>query len=193
MTEQGSVRKFSEYNTGVLHNFEWSLRKERWATRLPFWDGVYGPAFPDYVMVEIIEDQTRQKLGLDKRFTNARGRQLHVDEKLRWGDWRDVALEFWSDVERQDPGWVCNRTLKNDHFVYAVAGLGVAYFWPRVELQAAWAINGANWRDNFKTIEGVNVRHRSQCCCVSVDVLVATVPSMRTYRFEPFDDSEYPG
>lgn len=129
------------------------------AEDLPIWNEVYRKAFPTMrAMINHREDGDHQRAGIDRSIILENSKQILIDEKVRGRNkktglvYKDIALEYISDREREVPGWCC-KPLLCDYIAYAIAPLGKCYLLPVQQLQNAWAEYGNNWiRDYFKII-----------------------------------------
>lgn len=131
---------------GLIHNFKKSLIMSHEAEDLPLWEEVYQQAFPTMVtMTNHRKDGQHQRNGVDRSVILENAKQIWVDEKLRWTEYDDIALEYLSDEARNVPGWVC-KPLLADYIAYAIAPLGKCYLLPVVQLQSAWQQHGEDWK-----------------------------------------------
>lgn len=78
-----------------------------------------------------------------------------VDEKIRLRNFPDVLLEEWSDRDRQIPGWIL-KPLLCDFILYVNVPGGRAYLLPTLQLQAAWARSGEEWKRTRDSIPAHN-------------------------------------
>lgn len=144
------------------HNFQDSLAFSHAAEDLPFWAEVYREAFPTMrVMVNHRQDGAHQRMGIDRSIILESSKQIRIDEKVRGRNkktgrvYTDIALEYWSDEEREVPGWVC-KPLLCDYIAYAIAPLGVCYLLPVEPLQSAWRRNSEQWLAENHSIKAEN-------------------------------------
>lgn len=146
----------------VYHDFSESLAFSHAAEDMPFWREVYEKAFPDMVaMINHRRDGVHQRNGIDRSLILSSSKQILVDEKVRGRNkktgkvYDDVLLEYISDDNRNEPGWVCKKLLC-DYIAYAIAPLGKCYLLPVIQLQAAWSKNRDRWIEEAST--GTNGR-----------------------------------
>ena len=161
------------------HNFEKSLKMSHEAEDLPFWGEVYRKAFPGMVaMVNHREDGEWQRAGIDRSLILKNSKQILIDEKVRGRNkltgkvYTDIALEYWSDEERQSPGWVC-KPLRADYIAYAIAPIGKCYLLPVIQLQIAWNENSSEWIENYRRIKARNKYNGNVWTTISVPVPVS--------------------
>jgi len=142
------------------HNFNESLAVSHAAEDLPFWEEVYRKAFPKMsAMISHRQDGFHQRQGIDRSVILSNSKQIRIDEKVRGRNkktgrvYDDIILEFMSDEERQEAGWVC-KPLLADYIAYAIAPLGKCYILPVEQLQTAWQINGGRWKEEGYADQG---------------------------------------
>jgi hypothetical protein len=103
------------------------------------------------------------------------GRLLSVDAKVRSSDWRsthpkedDLALETWSVVERQRPGWTRDVEKQTDYILWLWQDTGRFCLVPFTLLCAVFADQWQAWCEKFRvstqfTPDG---QYHSQCVFV---------------------------
>ena len=185
----------------MVHQFDKSLAFSHAAEDLPFWEEVYRCAFPTMVaMANHRQDGPHQRSGIDRSILLANSKQFLIDEKVRGRNritgrvYEDIALEFLSDEERNQPGWV-TKPLLADYIAYAIAPLGRCYLLPVPQLQQAWTENGERWRDEARRlIRAPNLYHGRRWVTVSVGVtprvLFHAMGQCLRVRFNPFEFEE---
>lgn len=180
----------------MTHDFAESLEFSHSASDMPFWREVYERAFPEMVaMVDHRQDGEHQRAGIDRSITLSTSKQILVDEKVRRRNpktgrvYDDIALEFLSDEARKTPGWVC-KPLRADYIAYAIAPLGRCYLLPVIQLQQAWAAQGAAWREQYRILRVPNKTWVTLCVGVPVAVLFGALGKAFRVPFTPYDDSD---
>ena len=186
-------------SVGVVkfHSFEESLKKSHSAEDLPFWNEIYKKAFPTLIaIINHRKDGDHQRLGIDRSIVLENSKQILVDEKTRFKNektgkiYNDIALEYWSDIDRQIPGWVC-KPLLADYIAYAIAPLGKCYLLPVIQLQEAWKRNHIEWIKNGFIINAKNKNGNFYWTTVSVGVdpkiLFAAIGKNLRIDFTPCD------
>ena len=140
----------------IEHNFLTDLQASHATTDAAFWETLYRQFFPDLQGLHAHnEDGQGQRLGVDRTVILSGGKALWVDEKVRYTDFPDIALEEYSDRARGVPGWICKRLL-TDYILYVNLPGGKAYLLPVPQLQAAWRRHGEEWKATRKPIIAVN-------------------------------------
>lgn len=178
----------------TIHNFQHSLESSHHASDLPIWLQIYRQAFPDMQACnDHRQDGEHQRAGIDRSITLSNSKQILIDEKIRWTNYGDIALEYWSDIERQIPGWVC-KPLRADFICYAVAPTGHAYLLPVPQLQQAWRRRGEQWKRaylvaNKKMIVAHNNGYNTVSCGVPVADLFAEIGKCLRIRFTPVQEA----
>lgn len=159
--------------TSTTHSFRDSLAKSEQIAAAPWWTEVYREYFgPEFVeAVQIPEDTLGQRLGIDRTVILSTGRVLRVDEKVRYGSYGDVLLEFDSG---HGPGWVCKATL-TDYVLYVTLGLRRAVFLEVNALQRAWRNHGENWKGMYGVKIAENATYASRSVAVPLHELLAAM------------------
>lgn len=169
-----------------MHDFNESLARSHAASDLPIWEQIYRRAFPDFqVRIDHRQDGEHQRAGIDASVVLKNSKQLLIDEKVRFKNYGDIALEYWSKESQKIPGWVCKPS-RADFICYAIAPAGVAYLLPMVQLQQVWRSNGGDWIKRFKKIDSANNGYVTVSCGVPVKTLFAALCNTLRVQFEPF-------
>lgn len=140
-----------------VHDFYESLENSHRHADLPLWGELYRAAFPTFQgMFAHSNDGEHQRAGVDRSVLLTNGKQILVDEKIRFKDYGDILLEYLSNKERNIPGWVC-KPLRCDYIAYTVAPTGKGYLLPTIQLQEAWRRNKHLWmQDRYFTARAPN-------------------------------------
>jgi hypothetical protein len=180
----------------AFHNFADSLAASHKASDLPLWETVYRQAFPQFLtMVDHRDDGEHQRAGIDRSVILANSKQLLIDEKIRWPQagtgrvFTDILLEHTSNDRTKAPGWVC-KPLRADYIAYAIAGLGLCYMLPVIQLQVAWAKHGDQWRQEYFEAAAQNSSYRTLSTAVPVDVLFRAIGGALRVKFEKVQSLE---
>ena len=112
--------------------------------------GIVNAVFEDVESVEVVDDDKLQRLGVDAVIRYANGEYSHLQYKVRFVDYDDVALEF----ERrgygfQRPGWINEEKSDVDYLLYMMPGRSLLVNWQ--SLLQIWSEKGEEW----KRINGV--------------------------------------
>lgn len=181
-------------STVAPHDFRKSLKLSHSAEDLPFWECVYRKAFPNFLcMLNHRSDGPHQRAGIDRSIILSNSKQILIDEKVRFRNaitglvYDDIALEYMSDEERQEPGWVC-KPLLADYIAYAIAPLGKCYLLPVLQLQQAWIQNKETWMLH-RTIRAQNESNGRRWTTLSKPVspqsLLFTIGQLLRVTFDP--------
>lgn len=168
-----------------MSRFSEHLTRSRDDARLPCWREIYAAFFPD--MVACIAHQQsgeHQHAGIDRSVILASSKQVLIDEKLRDKDYQDIALEFVSNDQRHDPGWVCKQ-LRADFICYAFAPSGRAFLLPVPALQSAWSHHGNEWRAVYGEVPVANDGYNTWFCPVPIDKLYSAMGNLHRVSFTP--------
>ncbi len=114
-----------------------------------WWESAYRQVWPDLAtMAAVDEDGWGQRAGIDRVLTLQSGRTILIDEKVVRRTYSSFFLEFWSDMQRQEPGWIC-KPLLAEYIAYAFAPSATCYLLPVLGLQTAWRQNGEAWKSRY--------------------------------------------
>lgn len=166
----------------MLHDFNQSLALSHEYEDAPWWGEVYVRAFPGFnSMMSVRKDGWAQRGGIDRVVQLKSGKTLYVDEKVRSTDWDDIALERWSDRDKQTPGWI-QKDLACDFIAYAFVPTQRCYLLPFPTLRKAWQLEGRRWVElaeqglgGFKVIHAKNKTYVTESIAVPTDLLMATL------------------
>lgn len=163
------------------HNFDDCLEQSHSASELPFWHDCYASAFPTMIgFHNHRHDGQHQRAGIDRSVILQNGKTILIDEKVRGRNkisnrvYTDIALEEFSDEERQVPGWVI-KPLLCDYIAYAIAPLGKCYLLPVIQLQTAWLANSSQWKENSRPLRAKNSFNGRKWTTLSWGVAVPTL------------------
>jgi len=113
--------------------------------------------------------------GTDYWVEHARGEHLSVDVKVRSKDYKalagedDLALETWSVVERDVPGWTRDETKRTDYILWFWSDTGRWCLVPFAMLCAVFQENWREWSRRFKTRRQSTPDRGYQSECVFVE------------------------
>lgn len=131
-------------------NFEDDLAFSHAQADAPWWHEVYRKAFPNMAtLVDVRPDGWAQRGGIDRQIVLTDGTVIKVDEKVRREAYDDFALEYWSDVDRQTPGWIC-KDLTCDFIAYAFVPTQTCYLLPFQLLRRCFRENWPEWKLKYK-------------------------------------------
>jgi hypothetical protein len=181
----------------MLHEFNDSLARSHEAQDLPFWEPVYRTFFGDLfdTMINHRDNDEAQHRGIDRVVMLKTTKAIRIDEKVRWKDYGDIALEYWSDYERRKPGWVC-KSLDCDFIAYAIAPAGICYLLPTIQLQVAWNVKKDEWIANYRRVPSETMCPytgriwRTISVAIPPAVLFGNLLSAATARFEPISSAK---
>lgn len=183
-------------STNGKHDFQRSLAMSHSADVLPFWEECYRKAWPTFQgMHNHRDDGQHQRNGIDRSVILNNGKTVWIDEKVRGRNaktgrvYEDVALEYWSDLERKIEGWVC-KPLLADIIAYAIAPLGKCYLLPVQQMQNAWLYYGDEWVARYKYRDVYNTSWTTRFCPVPVAELFKAIGKEFRVEFEPVEWEE---
>lgn len=133
-------------------------------------------------MNSIRDDGWAQRGGIDRLIVLASGKQVLVDEKVRYKEYDDIALEYWSSRERKIPGWVA-KDLACDYIAYAFVNSQRCYLLPFLQLRKAWAEHHRQWVGRFPKVEAANDGYTTVSVAVPIDTLMRAIQSTLLVRW----------
>lgn len=155
----------------TIHSFQESLEQSAELALESWWEDIYRLYFPHFLsMSPPIEDGWGQRAGIDRIVLLKSGKQITIDEKVRYTDYGDILIEYWSDKERKVPGWGM-RELDFDYIAYAVLPAKTCYMIPFDLLQSTVYNNAENWIKQYGGIQAVNQNHTTVNMAVPTDIL----------------------
>ena len=167
------------------HNFKDSLAKSAATVDQPYWSEIYRAAFPDLqAFASIRDDGWAQRGGIDRVLTLNSGKTLQIDEKVRFEEYDDILLEYWSDIDRRARGWVA-KDLACDYLAYAFHDSGRCYLLPFQELRRCWRLRCKDWVSRHKRIEAHNEGYITVSVAVPIDELMAAITDSLFISFTP--------
>lgn len=166
----------------MQHDFAASLALSHAQESAPWWDEVYGRAFPGHLSaVSVRSDGWAQRAGIDRVVTMRSGKTVTIDEKVRSQDFGDIALERWSDRAKKVPGWI-QKDLACDFIAYAFIPSQRCYLFPFHNLRAAWRVEGRTWCEmaaekhgGFKVVLAKNRGYTTESIAVPTELLLSTI------------------
>jgi len=170
------------------------------AEDLPFWEQVYREAFPCFqAMASHRKDGDHQRAGIDRTVVMTNGKTVTIDEKVRGRNritgrvYEDIALEYWSNKEREVLGWVC-KPLLCDYIAYAIAPLGRCYLLPVPHLRKAWQRNHKQWVATYPKVSAINhvgsARYTTVSVAVPPAVLLEAIKDTLTVAFDKYESTD---
>ena len=185
-----------------MHDFKSSLAFSHNASDWEGWKAIYESFFGEGAhLVDHRQDGDHQRAGIDRSVILPNSRQVLVDEKVRGRNrktgkvYSDIALEFWSDRDRQERGWIA-KALRCEFIAYAILPLGVCYLLPFQQLRAAWKMNCKAWVEKYHKRTSDNkdpVTGREWTtvfCPVPQDVVFRAIAECSIAKFEPIEFEE---
>ena len=163
----------------AVHNFRESLAVADYQANAPWWEEVYRRAFVDFkAMHRVTEDGWAQRGGIDRQVILSGGRIVRVEEKVRYEDYPDILLEYWSNYERRTEGWA-SKALAVDYIAYAFVPSQRCYMFPADLLRRVFRENGREWivagrerRGGFREVKAKNVGYTTYNVAVPIHILM---------------------
>ena len=145
----------------TIHNFSDSLERSKNQANAKFWNDLYETAFPDILtMASMRDDGWAQRAGIDRSITLKSGKTLWIDEKVRYVDYGDILLEYYSDYENKTLGWAV-KDLASDYIAYAIVPKFIAYLFPFQDLKRAARKNMQKWVNQYGFQYANNVSYKT--------------------------------
>lgn len=120
------------------------------------------------------------RTGTDFWCEHSSGRHLSVDTKIRQTDWiergqDDLALETWSVVEKQIPGWTRDPKKRADFILWFWSDSGRWCMIPFPMLCAVFQNKWQKWKNTYQTNKqhtpGNNGGYHSECVFVPREII----------------------
>ena len=146
------------------------------------WGRIYSDLFPDMISYTREYNRELQKSGIDRVIKLSNGKLINVDEKVRYKEYNDIALEHWSSFEDKVLGW-CLKPLDCDYILYVFWQSCRYYLIPFPELRRLFEENFDIWRKQYTVLKtrnrGTNSDYTTISICVPIDLLMAALPDMQ--------------
>jgi len=129
-------------------------------------------------------DTQADKSGIDYIAVLDSGVEVRWDAKRRdkgcsvyWRDGPDLALERWSDKERQRPGWTWDKAKQADYilFTFDPEDHPLAYAVPFQHLRTAFFLRARNWCKQYRVAPQLNKGWVSECVFVPATVVLDAI------------------
>jgi hypothetical protein len=165
----------------IVHDFHDSLATSKRHANASWWLPVCQHFFPDLTEMRIEEDIAYQTRGVDRRvkLTGIPARVQLIEEKVREKVYDDIALELWSNFERQILGWIERPNQLSDFLIYVFLASAEAYLLPFQPLRSAWIAHRDEWIATFPRIVSQNKGYTTISCGVPIPVIGETVGFQR--------------
>ena len=168
-------RGFFEY-----HDYQQKLEES--FNQEAFWLPLYMAHFKDFVdFKQTGSDLDRQ--GADRKILLRSNEVVLVQEKIRFVDYGDIALEYLADEEKQIPGWIEKESIAQ-WLAYGIKTETThgAFFMLWKELKQAWIENRNKWALKYpKPARAPNKTYWSLSRCIPIQEIADLVPSMKRY------------
>ena len=162
--------------------FSEDVARERQNSESEIWDDIYFDLFPDMIGFKRCLSVEKQKQGVDRIVSFSDDREYTIEEKIRYKEYDDVALERWSSFEDKSLGWTL-KDLKCDYVLYLFWYSGRFFLIPFQDLRKALIENLFEWENNYKILQtrnkGVRSIYTTVSVCVAIFVLKECIPSIR--------------
>ena len=130
-----------------MNNFREQLKESN--NQEDFWDAVYRQAFPALVNHMPGPGKTEsQDKGIDRILLLSSGQILLIEEKMRFGVYPDILLEFTANDRTNAPGWM-EKELIVDYLAYAFLPTRTCHLFDWPSLQRAWHRHKAQWKKEY--------------------------------------------
>lgn len=161
-----------------MHQFRQILSWEQKTSR----SDIVARGYQQMVAPEIITDtfwcqNGRQRRGLDKILTLENEEEIKIEEKFRRKAYPDIALETWSNLEDQVPGW-CVKEIMADIVAYWIVPQQKFYVFQSTHLRRVLRENRSQWESSaearingFRYADARNEGYTTRSICVPLNVL----------------------
>ena len=138
-----------------MRNFYDDLAEEREFSQNIIWQRIYHQLFPNLVKVTRETDTHLQRMGIDRWILLEDSTSLKIEEKYRSKLYNDLAVEIWSNEERESPGW-CRKKLICDYVLYLFRDYGIYYLIDFPQLHELTLSHWEDWLVKYKQIRTLN-------------------------------------
>lgn len=173
-----------------VNDFSSSLEKGNSSIHHNLFDLVYQHAFYniDFIKRTKSGDTIAQKSGSDVVIYLTSDRLIRIDEKRRFKDYPDIALEYISNDRFSTPGWM-EKDLGIDYLCYAFVKSKKVYLFPWQKLKLVWNLHKRQWirlgeekRDGFFKTVAPNPTYNTISCAVPIDKLLKLVQDVLVFQ-----------
>jgi len=156
-----------------MNDFNECLNISNSSKTLEFWDKVYTIAFPNMTnhMVGKNSKCKSQDYGVDRIIYLENGKTITIDEKVRTGDYTDIALEYISNDKIKSVGWI-EKDLAIDYLAYAFLPSQKVYLFDWRILKNVWNKNKEEWINVYFNARAINKDYVTISVCVPINVLM---------------------
>jgi hypothetical protein len=163
--------KNGKFGAISVNNFYTDLEYSLEERENELFDNFYFRVIPNLERVEIINDLSLQKEGIDKKLILKNGKIILIDEKKRRKNYGDILLEEYSDYDKKKVGWI-GLNKQTDYIIYAIMPSKKVYLIPFLLLQKAWKSNYHNWMRIYGRKFAPNKYYVTSNIPVPVNVLI---------------------
>jgi hypothetical protein len=133
-------------------------------------------------MRDVRADGWAQRGGID-RFVDLRdGSSIKIDEKVRYEDYGDIFLEYWSSREHNTPGWTI-RDLTCDYIAYAIVPTETCYLFPFQVLRRCAQEYWPEWK-HYKKVFGENPGYTTEGRAIPTEVLLTAIRDAMVIKWD---------
>lgn len=166
-----------------IHDFEESVKKSEDPEYEAFWQEIYREAFPNLLKAVYLGGGNcqSQKLGYDRALHLSSGKELYLDEKLRYEVYNDIFLEYISVDTKGKTGWV-EQDLLIDYLAYGFYPSRCCHLFPWHLLQQAWFRYKDKWIREYGSKPAKNKNYQTIGCPVPISTLKIAIHELTTIR-----------
>lgn len=158
-----------------IHDFKADLSASYECSKLSCWTEAYRYYFPEMVSSSLHEqDRTLQRAGVDRKIFLSNGKVIGIDEKARFKNYGDIALEEWSVFEKDVKGWT-EKSLLIDYVAYLIVPSRTCYLLPFQQTKNAWLRHKDEWKQKYKKIVAYNNGYRTIGWAIPPEELFAAI------------------
>jgi len=184
--------------TSVVHDFQTSLSKSLSLNDEGYWIKFYLSIWPEMLSCVRLDANSKwQKWGVDRMILLPGGRQVFIDEKMRFPNpktgvsYDDFLCEEWSVFQNRvgvKVGWTLDREKRCDFIAYAIPGIGRCYLLPFELLRITSELFFPSWKDVPRAYpkNAFNGEYVTRSCAVSWDLLFDSMRKIMTRNFGGF-------
>lgn len=144
-------------------------------SNLPLYNEVYKGYFSDFsCSINLNNNIEYQTKSVDRIIQLNSGKEIFIEEKLRWKKFDDFLIEEFSSFESATPGWI-NKDIHADYILYVIKPLKKSYLIPTQLLKKAWEVNKDKWKSQYHRIEAKNKTYTSINWAIPINVLMLSL------------------
>ena len=157
-----------------IHDFQADLQAANDPVYDELWECIYRSTLPAFESMQSLKDnQSMQRLGVDRSVMLSFHRRIFIEEKLRFVNYGDIFLEILHIPYDGNTPWVgwMEKDSAADFLGYAIVPDWIGYLFPWQPLRAAWLYNREIWLKEYPTKDSPNATYISRGVCIPPGII----------------------